>query len=93
MNNKKTFYFKLVFISLISFILFYWINKLLFTPIVNSFRITGSDSVAVSYLVPIYAATSGLASSIIVCTYLILNKINELIKISDKGDSYGKTGS
>lgn len=82
--KKNLFYLKLIFIGFLSFILFYWINQLFFSSIIYAFKINSPDSVALSYLAPVYAALSGLAALVVICTYLIIYKLNKLIEKNNK---------
>lgn len=81
--KKRVFNLKLFFIGFLSFLLFELFNALVFSPIISSFTSKGNG---VSYFVHIYAGLSGLASLVVICTYLIINKLNELIEKTNKED-------
>lgn len=81
-NNvkEKLLYLKLILVGILVFIIFYWVNCLIFAPVVSSFYPNNLYMTAEqSYLIPIHSSIIGLATLCIICVIIIVRKVNELI--------------
>ncbi len=70
---------KKVFIPIIAFFIFYLIN-LYILSFIGTMLIPGGDEFQISYHSISYSGIAALASIVITCTYIIVEKINELLK-------------
>lgn len=70
---------KIILIAIAAFFIFYWFNMLVLYPL-GLVMIPGGNEFENSYHAVSYSANAGIASIIITCTYIIVNKNNELLK-------------
>lgn len=70
---------KAFWIAIVVFLGFYILNLYVLYPIGYAL-IPGGSGVATSYHVVSYVGNAGLAAIMVTCTYIIINKINELLE-------------
>lgn len=69
---------KLILLGIISFVAFFIFNNYILCG-VGSLLSIGGDAFTLSYHMPSYTGIAFLASIVITCTTIVVNKINELL--------------